>query len=318
MSVYRLCFIVLFAVAFFYNTNAQDTDITRKKPMTLADPTIFLYKKTYYAYGTGNRNGFPVFTSRDLVNWKAIKENDGLAFKKGDGYGDRGFWAPQVFKYKGLFYMAYTANENIAIATSRNPYGPFKQQVKDSLPTNVKQIDPFVFIDDDGTKYLYHVRLTRGNRIFVAKLKDDFSGIVDNSLTECIASTEPWENTTKADWPVAEGPTVIKRSGKYYMLYSANDYRNPDYAVGLAVADHPLGPWMKYSGNPLLSKKQTANNGTGHGDLFKSKDGKWQYVFHVHNTDKQVSPRKTMLIDVSYSDSGFSFNQNSVVQLTIE
>jgi xylan 1,4-beta-xylosidase len=318
MSIYRLSLIALFAIFIGYDCNAQDTSIATKKPMTLADPTIFLYKKTYYAYGTGSPNGILVYRSRDLEHWNPIKENDGLAFKKGDGFGTRGFWAPQVFKYKGLFYMAYTANENIAIATSKNPYGPFKQQKKDSLPTNVKQIDPFVFIDDDGTKYLYHVRITKGNRIFVAKLKDDFSGIVDSSLTECIASTEPWENTAKANWPVAEGPTVVKRSGKYYMLYSSNDYRNPDYAVGMAVADRPLGPWVKYSGNPVLSKKQTANNGTGHGDLFKSRNGKWHYVFHIHNTDKQVSPRKTMLIEVSYSDGGFIFDPKTVVSLAVE
>ena len=136
------------------------------------------------------------------------------------------------------------------------------------------------------------MRLLNGNRIFGAVMKDDFSGIDTSTLKECISATEQWENTENAKWPVTEGPTVIKKGGKYYMFYSANDFRNPDYAVGMAVSDHPLGPWVKYAGNPVLSRKQTGFKGTGHGDLFKSTDGKWHYVFHIHNSDTQVGPEK--------------------------
>ena len=106
--------------------------------------------------------------------------------------------------------MAYVANEQIAIAESNSPAGPFTQTKKDSLATTVKQIDPFVFIDDDGKKYLYHVRLVNGNRIFVAELNDDFSAIQPATLRECIAATENWENTAQAKWPVAEGPYCYK------------------------------------------------------------------------------------------------------------
>ncbi len=93
----------------------------------------------------------------------------GTHFAKGMRLARKGFWAPQIFVYKNKFYMAYTANEQIAIAESESPLGPFTQTKKDSLASTLKQIDPFVFFDDDGKKYLYHVRLTNGNRIFVAE-----------------------------------------------------------------------------------------------------------------------------------------------------
>ena len=48
--------------------------------------------------------------------------------------------------------MAYVANENIAIAESKSPLGPFTQKIKQPLAAPVKQIDPFVFIDSDGKK----------------------------------------------------------------------------------------------------------------------------------------------------------------------
>ena len=286
--------------------------------LTLADPTIFLWQGKYYAFGTNSDNGIPAYTSKDLLHWKAIGSNNGFALKKGDVFGTKGFWAAPVLRYRSKFYMAYTANENIAIATSEQPAGPFTQLNKVSLPAPVKQIDPFVFMDDDGKKYLYHVRLLNGNRIYGAVLKNDFSGIDSSTLQECILATEQWENTENSKWPVAEGPTVIKYNGRYYMFYSANDFRNPDYAVGMAVSNHPLGPWVKYKGNPILSRKQTGYNGTGHGDLFSSAGGKLYYVFHVHQSNTQVGPRKTMLIDVTKLNDGFVFGLATIKALVID
>lgn len=268
----------------------------------LADPTIFQYKNTYYLYGTGDANagnGFVTYTSGDLKKWKLSEKNGGYALRKGDAFGRSGFWAPQVFFHQGKFYMAYVANEQIAIAESSSPAGPFTQTKNDSLATNVKQIDPFVFIDDDGKKYLYHVRLINGNRIFVAELNDDFSAIQPGTLRECIAATENWENTAHAKWTVAEGPTVIKHKNVYYLFYTANDFRNPDYAVGYATSDNPLGPWTKHPGNPILNKTMIGINGTGHGDFF-SKGKKLFYVFHTHNSNTKVGPRNTALIKASF------------------
>jgi len=195
--------------------------------------------------------------------------------------------------------MAYVANENIAIAESNYPTGPFKQTVKQPLASPVKQIDPFVFIDDDGKKYLYHVRLINGNKIFVAEMTDGFSSIKTETLRECIAATENWENTAKASWPVTEGPSVLKHRGIYYLFYTANDFRNPDYAVGYATSNSPLGPWQKFVGNPILNKTLLGYNGTGHGDFFKNKK-QYYYVFHTHNSGKQVRPRNTAMVEVGF------------------
>jgi xylan 1,4-beta-xylosidase len=268
--------------------------------LTIADPTIFPHNNKFYLYGTVERNsgkGFLVYVSNDLKSWKLSDKNHGYALKKGDAFGTKGFWAPQVFAYHNKFYMAYTANEQIAIAESDGPLGPFTQKQKDSLATDIKQIDPFVFIDDDGKKYLYHVRLTKGNRIFVAEMEDDLSGIKPETLKECIHGVDPWENTANSDWPVTEGPTVIKQNDVYYLFYSANDFRNPDYAVGYATSDNPIGPWKKYSGNPIISKALLGFNGTGHGDLFKMKND-WYYVLHTHQSKSRVGPRKSALVRI--------------------
>src|SRR3954466_262334 len=72
-----------------------------------ADPTIFYDKGTYYLYGTNERNadsGFKVFISKDLLSWQLSRAYNGWALTKGNAYGTKGFWAPQVFHYKDKYY----------------------------------------------------------------------------------------------------------------------------------------------------------------------------------------------------------------------
>jgi xylan 1,4-beta-xylosidase len=288
-------FIISLVLAVYTGTYAH----SGKDTIKLADPTIFHDGNMYYLYGTGSRDGFAVYTSTDLVNWNKQKKN---ALLKGDSYGTRGFWAPQIFKHQGKYYMAYTADEHIAIAEGSSPLGPFKQVVHKSISEPGRQIDPFIFKDVDGKLYLYHVRLQNGNRIFVTRLKDDLSDINGSSVTECIHAEQGWENTANAKWPVTEGPTMIRMDNLYYMFYSANDFRNIDYAVGYATSLSPLGPWIKHNGNPILSRKNTGQNGSGHGDLFAENNGSLSYVFHTHNSNTNVNgARKTAIIGLSVS-----------------
>lgn len=271
------------------------------KLILMADPTVFLDKGNYYLYGTSSNRGFQSYVSKDLVSWSEPEGLEGaMVLRKGEAFGNGGFWAPQVFKYKGLYYMAYTADEQIAIATSNSPLGPFKQKAMKSLSGSGKQIDPFIYFDDNGKIYLYHVKLQNGNRIFVAEMKPDLSDVILGTEKECISGTENWENTEHTGWPVTEGPTVVKHNNLYYLIYSANDFRSKDYAVGYATSTAPMGPWKKYVGNPIISRAKLGMNGSGHGDLFVDKTGKLKYVLHVHNSQDKVSPRATGLIDIKF------------------
>ncbi|AWK05569.1 beta-xylosidase [Flavobacterium crocinum] len=317
----------LFALLCVFVCCSQEKETSKKagskeSPILLADPTIFFDNGIYYLYGTTtgetplNGEGFLVYTSTDLKKWKGlVGAQNGLALKKGDAFGTKGFWAPQVFKYNNKFYMIYTADENIAIASSENPLGPFKSDLKAPMFDLGNQIDPFVFVDQDGKKYLYHVRLINGNRIFVAELKDDLSGIKEETLKECISGMLPWENTQNVSWPVTEGPTVLKHNDLYYMIYSANDFRNPDYAVGYATAKSPYGPWEKAADSPIISKKDVGINGVGHGDVFYDKNGKMKYVLHTHFSNNGVSPRKAGIIDIDFEGTKIKANAKSFVLL---
>ena len=104
---------------------------------------------------------------------------------------------------------------------------------------------------------------------------------------------QSWENADVNDYAKSggekkdrrweEGSTTLRwTDGRYYLTYSANNWETPEYGVGYAVADRPLGPWHKAPGNPILS--QNARIGmysTGHGDLEASPDGR--QLFYVHH-----------------------------------
>ncbi|WP_186754031.1 glycoside hydrolase family 43 protein [Echinicola salinicaeni] len=276
------------------------------KILQMADPSIFYHESTYYLYGTGRADeGFQVYTSKDAKTWSgpAGKLEEGFCLHEEDVYGDRGFWAPQVFFEKGKFYMAYTANEHIALAESDSPLGPFRQTAKQAIEGNGKMIDPFFYRDKKGKAYLYFVKVANGgNRIYVAEMKKDLSGIKTETVKLCIEATEPWENRENANWIVTEGPSVLFHNGHYYLIYSANDFRSKDYAVGVAVSKQPLGPWKKMGRQPALSQGLLGVAGTGHGDFFSVGDD-WYYVFHTHHSADRVGPRKTALIKARFNAS---------------
>lgn len=305
-------FIPAFVIIIFISCLAKTITVKQngqegadQKNIFLADPTVFYNKGTYYLYGTGAgqyADGFAAYTSANLKKWKGpVGVKGGYAFKKGDAYGDTKFWAPQVFKYNGKFYMAYAANEHIAIAVSNNPLGPFTQEASKSLSEEIKQIDPYIFIEDNGKKYLYYVVVANGgNRIFVAEMNDDMLSVKTETAKQCIEATDVWENTEGDKWSVTEGPTVIKHNDLYYLIYSANHFKHATYAVGYATSKSPYGPWKKYEGNPIIHKNITGQNGSGHGDLIKGNKNEWIYVFHTHNSAEKVPPRKTALIKIKF------------------
>lgn len=269
------------------------------QPIYQADPAIFTDQGNYYLYGTDGAapdKGIRVFVATDKKRWKlGAAASGGFAVSTPGSFGTRGFWAPQVWKAGGKFYMAYVANEQIAIATAASPEGPFS--AKAPIAFDQKNIDPYVFFDTDGEKYLYHVDITNGNKIYVAAINDDFTAIDKKSRTLCITATAPWE-TLQAR--VVEGPTVLRHKGVYYLIYSANHFENQHYAVGYATANHPLGPWTRAAENPVLSMTNTGKPGSGHGDVFFDPDGAMNYVFHTHYSAADVQPRRTAVVKASF------------------
>lgn len=253
-----------------------------------ADPFLLLSGGVYYHYATSAPDGFLVHRSADLVHW----ENCGYCLRRGDAAGERNFWAPEVIRVGGSYHMIYTADTHLAVATASSPLGPFRQSEPGFLSER-DAIDGSFFVDTDGAVYLYYVRFDGGNIIYGTRLCSGTEEIACTlrigAETRLIEPEAEWETRMGR---VAEGPFMLKHGGKYYLTYSANDYRSQDYAVGYAVADTPLGPFCKYTGSPIL-RRAGGIVGTGHHSFCRDADGELLCVYHCHRSDTEIHPRQT-------------------------
>ena len=240
----------------------QSGERAREGQLMLADPFILEDDGWFYIYGTHADDGIVVYRSRDLKRWSGRCGNaaNGLALHKDDVWGEKWFWAPEVYRIGDRYIMTYSAEEHICYAESDSPCGPFVQSEKRPY-LDEKGIDSSIFVDDDGKAYMFWVRFTRGNVVWVAEMTPDLRQVKSETARRLIDVQEgTWEHLMGR---VAEGPLVVKHKGLYYLTYSCNDYRSRDYAVGVAVADSPMGPYERCAGNPVLHR-HCGYVGTGH------------------------------------------------------
>lgn len=289
-----------------YYTNPQNIQL-------IADPYVLKDKDgTYYAYGTSDKisaTGYMTWKSKDLINW----EESGVVYMAGkDDWAKKDFWAPEVYLYNDEYYMFYTARDNkatkhlsIGVAKSDSPTGPFKdvtaRPILDSL--DYSTIDANLLFEDDKA-YMYYVRDCSDN-VVGSRHESHIYGVElnmnDFSISEPVLLAKPeqeWENN--GDWVWNEGPFVIKRDNKYYLMYSANFYADRQYSLGYAVSDNPLGPFTKSETNPILFADETMKNisGTGHNSIVSSPDNTELYcVYHTHMYPQDPNHKREINID---------------------
>ncbi len=262
-----------------------------ERRVPLADPFILCHDGLYYAYGTSSPHGIAVMSSPDLKVWtpNVGRSNEKLALHKDDSYGEKWFWAPEVYLVNGKFHMYYSADEHVCVAVADHPLGPFVQSEKKPFFDKEKTIDNTLFIDDDGKPYMFFDRFcpTNGLNIWSIELEDDCLHVKPETYRYCIRAYQAWE---RKSGKVNEGSFVLKFKGHYYMTYSGNGYTSKDYGIGCAVADNIGGLWKKYDHNPLLQKCGNLV-GVGHHSFFRDMDGNLRIVFHAHNSVTTVHPR---------------------------
>jgi arabinan endo-1,5-alpha-L-arabinosidase len=104
------------------------------------------------------------------------------------------------------------------------------------------------------------------------RLADDGESLVGESA-QVLCNDLPWEGH------LIEGPFVSRQQGRYWMFYAGNDFSTPAYGIGVAVADDPLGPYVKQP-KPLL-KSTREWTAPGHASVAPGLDGKPQLFFHA-------------------------------------
>jgi beta-xylosidase len=267
----------------------------------IGDPFVLKHENTYYMYCTTNgEEGFRVWQSKNLVDWT----DQSLAFDpslQSEKWAIGDYWAPEVLFYDNQFYMTYSARDQnddiwkIALAKSENPLGPFEDVRVPLIRRDYPCIDGHIFIDEDGTPYLFYSTIFQ---IYVQELSRlDLSPT--GSLVFCIEPTQSWEER------INEGPFILKNNDIYYMMYSANQYHDVNYGIGYTTSNSVGGPWQKYDGNPILSSQLDIQvSGPGHNSVTTSPDGREMFiVYHTHTNPDDPSGDRQPNIDRQYFEN---------------
>lgn len=120
----------------------------------------------------------------------------------------------------------------------------------------------------DGAAFIFDAMSTP---IHAQRLNDE--GALIGEDTVVLANDLEWEGH------LIEGPWVTYQQGRYWMFYAGNDFGTPAYGIGVAVADHPLGPYVKQP-VPLLKSTRTWW-APGHASVAEGLDGNPQLFFHA-------------------------------------
>jgi beta-xylosidase len=212
-----------------------------------------------------------------------------FAWSKGDA------WAGQVIARAGKFYWYVPTSHAtipgfaIGVAVADRPTGPFKDardsalitnnQTTDALdaagrPISWDDIDPTVFIDDDGQAYLFW-----GNtKCRYIRLKSNM-----------IETDGPIVNV---DLPhFTEAPWIHQRNGLYYLSYA---YGFPE-KTAYATAPKITGPWT-YRG---IINELAGNCNTNHQAIIEFK-GQSYFIYHNGGTPQGGSFRRSVCVDYLY------------------
>ncbi len=276
------------------NVNAQRPIIQTKYT---ADPAPMVYNDTVFLYTTHDEDdaeGFKMqdwllYTSTDMVNWTdhgvvaSLKSFDWVK-------RDNGAWAEQVVERNGKFYMYCPIHGNgIGVLVSDSPYGPFKDPLGKPLVWQKEHwddIDPTVFIDEDGQAYMYW-----GNpNCYYVKLNEDMISY-SGDIVKLKETPEHYQ----------EGPWFYKRNRHYYLAFASTCC--PE-GIGYAMSDSPTGPW-KTKGYIMRPTERTRGNHPGIMD-YKGKS----YVFGLNydllklETNTHYERRSVSVAEMHYNEDG--------------
>jgi beta-xylosidase len=268
-------------------------------PGWYADPEAAIFDSTYWVYPTTSEKYdkqvfFDAFSSPDLVRWtKHPHILDTSAIR----WAHRAMWAPAITKKDGKYYFFFAANDiqndssigGIGVAVSRHPQGPYKDYLGkpliDKFHNGAQPIDQAIFKDKDGQYYMIYGGWRHCN---IARLRPNFKGFIPF----------PDGTTFKEITPdgYVEGPYMIERDGKYYLMWSEGGWTGPDYSVAYAMADKPTGPFQRIG--KILQQDTAVATGAGHHSLLHvPATDDWYIVYHRHPLGDTDGNHRVVCID---------------------
>lgn len=240
--------ILLLGFSIIFHSRAQNPIV---QTVYTADPAPMVHNDTLFLYTGHDEDRSTWFTMKDwrcysttdMLNWT---DRGSLLSVEAFSWAKKDAWAGQCIFRNGKFYWYVPLNQSngkgmaIGVAVSTTPAGPFSDAIgKPLVHSGNGDIDPTVFIDDDGQAYLYW-----GNPYLkYVKLNEDmtsYSGDVIDVPLNKEGFNVRFKDVDKRPSAYEEGPWLYKRKALYYLLYAAGGV--PEH-LAYSTAPTATGPW---------------------------------------------------------------------------
>jgi GH43 family beta-xylosidase len=265
-----------------------------------ADPWVVQHEGYYYWCASEKDLGVAVYRSSTLTSqgekfmvWRAAER----------GPYSAQVWAPELHRLDGRWYIYVAASDGrnemhrmiVLESSGADPTDPF--HFKAELYTgddfarhrnNRWAIDGTV-LEHQGSRYLLWSGWHDGRDeqwLYIAPMANPWT-LSGPRVRLCENDDFGWERVgeSRRERGLNEGPQVLQRNGRTFVVYSCSGSWEPSYKLGmLELAPHgdPLDPyaWRKQAAPVLESSKATC--GVGHCSFTQSPDGTEDWiVFHA-------------------------------------
>jgi len=265
--------------------------------------------KDYHVFSLNNMTCSPVVDHGEILNIANVP------------WAKKQMWAPDAAFKNNTYYFYFPAKDKngifrMGVATSASPAGPFKP--KPNPITGSYSIDPAVFVDSDGTAYMYFGGLwggqlqdwqtgsyVKGSSLpvgsepalgpRVVKMAKDMLHFAGSSTEVKItdAKGKPLKASDNSR-RFFEGIWVHKFKGTYYMSYSTGD----THYVVYATSKSPTGPFT-YKGRLL----EPVKGWTTHHSIIQFK-GKWYLFYHDSSLSGEDNMRSIKVAPITRNPDG--------------
>lgn len=264
----------------------------KREEIRIRDPFIYTDHENncYYMYGTtalvkdsiDAKNTFSVYKTRDLENFEEPK----IIFDGGKCgfWADRDFWAPELHKYNGRYYIfgsCKTDGKHRAthILVGDSPDGDFVPLTEDPItPSGWECLDGTFWIENGKPYVVFSHEWTQvGNgEIWAMELTDDLKKAAGEPFLLFRASDNPnvSELCGRGGAYVTDGPFLFSEDGKLKMMWSS--FYKGRYLVLDAYSDSLKGNWHH-------GESRFDFDG-GHAMMFQKLDGTKMISLHAPNT----------------------------------
>lgn len=279
------------------NTSAKDST-TFSNPLLASGPDPWVIQKDgyyYYTHTLGNQIALWKTKSMSMLKEASPKV---VWTAPATGTNSVNLWAPELHFLEDKWYIYYTAGASPDLGTQRTfvlentaadpTTGTWTDKGQIFHPIeNYWAIDGTVLQHKANNYFIWSGYITPQDitqRIYIAQMSNPWTLTGKRSLLS--SPLHEWEKNGDPD--VNEGPEILKKNGKVFLIYSASGCWTDEYALGMLTlpeSGDPLEPasWIK-STTPVFTKAPEAKAfGPGHNGFFQSPDGSEDWIIYHAN-----------------------------------